>query len=76
MDYWPAWSPDGKQIAFTSNRDGQYELYVMGADGGSPRNISNHPAVDNFATWSPDGRRLAFITNRNGTHDVAVVEVQ
>lgn len=76
FDEAPRWSPDGKQLAFTSNRAGQYEIYVMGADGSSPRNLSNHPAVDNFATWSPDGRRLAFITNRAGTHDVVVIDVK
>jgi TolB protein len=47
----------------------------MNADGTDPRNISNHPGVDNFATWSPDGR-LAFITNRAGSYDIVIVDVK
>ena len=76
MDYWPAWSPDGKRIAFTSNRDGNYEIYVMNADGTGLRNLTRHPAQDNYAAWSPDGKRIAFISNRDGGHDVYVMEVK
>ena len=53
IDYWPVWSPDGKRIAFTSNRDGNYEIYVMDADGGNQRNLTHvRPR-----TTSPRGRR-------------------
>ena len=75
MDYWPVWSPDGKRIAFTSNRDGNYEIYLMNADGSGQRNLTNHPAADNFASWSPDGRRLAFISNRAGGYNIYVMDV-
>ena len=76
LDYWPVWSPDGQRIAFTSNRDGNYEIYVMDADGRNLRNLTHHPAQDNYAAWSPDSRRLAFISNRDGGHDVYVMDVQ
>ena len=75
MDYWPVWSPDGKSIAFTSNRDGNYEIYVMKADGSEARNLTRHASQDNFATWSPDGRKLAFISNRGGGYDVYIIDV-
>ena len=76
MDCWPVWSPDGKRIAFTSNRDGNYEIYVMNADGSGQRNLTSNRAQDNYATWSPDGKRIAFISNRGGGYDVYVMEVK
>ena len=61
----PDWSPDGNQIAFSSDRDGNWEIYVMNADGTNPINITNHPAEDNHASWSPDGNQIAFSSNRD-----------
>jgi TolB protein len=55
-DEWPAWSPDGKLIASTSNRDGNGEIYVMNADGSSQRNLTRNPADDSQPSWVP-GRR-------------------
>jgi len=75
MDYWPAWSPDGKKIAFTTSRDGNYEIYLMNPDGTEQQNISQHPGNDNWATWSPDSRRLAWISNRDGEYGIYVLEV-
>ena len=60
----PAQSPDGRWIAFTSYRDGNREIYVMAADGGSPRNLTRHEARDTKPAWSPDGRRIAFVSDR------------
>jgi TolB protein len=76
LDTHPAWSPEGKRIAFTSNRDGNYEIYVMNADGTGLRNLTRHRAQDNFAAWSPDGKKIAFISNRHGGHDVYLMEVK
>ncbi len=60
----PSFSYDGKQIAFTSWRDGNAEIYVMNADGSNVRRLTNHPAFDNYPVFSPDGTAVAFQSNR------------
>jgi len=56
----PAWSPDGRLIAFVSKRDGVSHVYVMNADGTGVRRLTHATAEDGGPTWSPDGRRIAF----------------
>jgi Tol biopolymer transport system component len=56
----PAWSPDGRQIAFSSKREGSFDLYAMEADGTATRRLSATPADDHDPSWSPDGRRIVF----------------
>jgi Tol biopolymer transport system component len=51
-DISPTWSPDGKQIAFTSGRDGNYEIYLMNADGSNQLRLTYVEAYDWFADWS------------------------
>lgn len=65
-DFDPTWSPDGKKIAFRSDRDGEDEIYVMNADGSQQTNLTNHPAEDFSPAWSPDGTRIAFASARDG----------
>ena len=60
----PTWSPDGKQIAFTSNREGQEAIFVMNADGSGVRRIHNGLLVSNGPNWQPDGR-IRFGGGRN-----------
>jgi Tol biopolymer transport system component len=60
-DVQPAWSPDGKKIAFTSNRDGNFEIYVMNADGSNQVRLTNDPAFeDSLPAWAPDQTKIAF----------------
>src|ERR1700730_8205200 len=57
----PRWSPDGKQLAFLSNRDEDQQVYVMRADGGEARALTKGKrSVQSFA-WSPDGKQLSFL---------------
>jgi dipeptidyl aminopeptidase/acylaminoacyl peptidase len=65
-DYSPCWSPDGRWLAFVSNRDGEEEkkahgeLYVMPADGGEPRRLTDSKESVDSVVWAPDSTRLAF----------------
>jgi TolB protein len=62
--YDPAWSPDGRKIAFMSNRAGNPEIYVMNSDGTGVLRLTNNPAEDGQPAWSPDGRLIAFSSDR------------
>jgi Tol biopolymer transport system component len=61
----PAWSPDGRTIAFAGGRaDDDRGIYVMAADGSAPRRLTTaHYANFHSPSWSPDGRRIAFDTD-------------
>jgi Tol biopolymer transport system component len=52
-DPYPTWSPYGTQIAFSSNRDGNEEIYVMNADGIGLRRLTNDPLPDDVPAWQP-----------------------
>lgn len=69
-DRYPAWSPDGSKIAFTSNRDGNQEIYVMDIDGKNKRNLTNTPSEDEHPTWAPDAAMIAFQSDRGGTTEI------
>jgi TolB protein len=63
-DSFPTWSPDGKQIAFGSNRDGNMNIFVMKADGSGTRRLTSDAADDTNPIWSPDGKEIAFTSYR------------
>ena len=82
-DWFPSWSPDGRRIAFISERDGHpdrnpgwftSEIYVMDADGGNLQNLTNHPSDDRSPSWSPDGKRIVFESDRDGNPDIYVMD--
>jgi TolB protein len=75
QNWLPVFSPDGTRLAFTSNRDGNPELYIMNVDGSNLRRLTNHPAIDTTPTWSPTGTQIAFTSDRGGPPSIWVVGV-
>ncbi|WP_435771812.1 TolB family protein [Nocardioides sp. SYSU DS0651] len=78
LEITPAWSPDGRRIAFAcaTGEDAQYDLYVMDADGSRRRRVTATPECEETPRWSPDGARLYFTGGPcGGAHAVAVVDV-
>jgi len=61
----PAFSPDGTQIAFSANFDGNIDVYVMPATGGVPRRLTYHPAADQVRGWTRDGKSILFTSSRD-----------
>ena len=68
-DWDPAWLPDGRRIAFNSDRNGDRDIYVMNADGSDVVQLTDNPGGDGDPAWSPDGRWIAFISQRDGDWD-------
>lgn len=56
----PVWSPDGKQIAFASDRNGSFDIFIMPADGGAARRLTYHSASEIPSTFTPDGKFVLF----------------
>ena len=70
----PAWSPDGRRIAFHAREHGNaVGVYVMNADGSGVERLTYSDATDENPVWSPDGRRIAFVSARDGDYEIYVM---
>lgn len=62
------------KIAFYSNRDGNYEIYAMSADGSSQVRLTNNAATDSDPVWSPDGTKISFYSDRAANYEIYVMD--
>ena len=72
-DFSPAWSPNGKLIAYRQNpaRSDESDIMVVSAQGGRPRNLTRSPGTADWSpAWSPDGKLIAFFSNRAGGNHI------
>lgn len=89
LDEYPRWSPDGREIAFYSDRDGTRQIYLMDADGKNVRKVTRHYPLNEDPDWSPDGTRLCFwaqpdkgapenlfIINKDGTGMITITHTE
>jgi hypothetical protein len=75
-NYFPRLSPDGRRIVFSSNRDGDGDLYVINVDGTGERRLTSGTRDDGSASWSPDGTEIVFDSNRDGDYELYKMNVQ
>lgn len=62
-DFAPVWSPDGRRIAFASDRYGNFDIYVVSTEGGAPRRITTHSTREVPHAFSPDGKHIVYEAN-------------
>lgn len=62
----PSWTPDGKRVLFSSNAEGQYEIYSVDVGSREVKRLTNHPAADTDPVSSPDGGAVLFVSTRGG----------
>lgn len=66
----PTWSPDGKTLAYTSERDGKVDIYSSSATGGTEARLTNGPGRNEAPEFSPDGEFIYFNSSRSGSRQV------
>src|SRR6202043_2710168 len=63
----PAFSPDGTNIAFTGEYDGNVDVFVIPSSGGVPKRLTWHPSPDRVMGWTNDGKRVIFSSSRTAS---------
>ncbi|HET9727556.1 MAG TPA: hypothetical protein VFP28_11620, partial [Gemmatimonadales bacterium] len=72
-DFMPAWSPDGRELAYYGFRQGRRRLFVMPIDGGASGPVARDSGNQRYPGWAPDGKHLVFHSDRSGRFELYVV---
>ena len=75
-DYGAAWSPDGRYFAYTSDPNGNHDIYIMDIETEKSRRLTKDPGIDGCASWSPDAQWIAFCSNRSGSYEIYKMDVE
>jgi Tol biopolymer transport system component len=71
---YPSWCAAASKMAFSTNRDGNTEIYSMDANGSNQVNLTNNNYYDGQTDWSPDGKKIAFVSNRDGNSEIYTMD--
>jgi Tol biopolymer transport system component len=74
-DVAPDVSADGSKIVFFSDRDGNYEIYIMNADGSNQQRLTSNPADDTNPVFFPAGNKVLFQSNRSGNYNIYEIDL-
>jgi TolB protein len=71
----PAWSPNGKEIAYVSFENKRSQIFIVNVETGQRRLISNYPGINGAPAWSPDGKKLAIVLSKGGSPKLYLVNL-
>ena len=73
--FFPSWSPDGSQIAFVSDRDGNWEIYTMNVDGSELTRLTHNEVRDSNPVWSPSESHIFYYSDLTGNREVFALKI-
>ena len=72
----PVWSPDGQKIAFSSDKSGNFDIWIVDLKDWKMEQVTTHEALDVKPAWSPDGQKLAFVSTRSGLMEIWIKDLK
>jgi Tol biopolymer transport system component len=70
MSFWHGWTPDGKTLAYCGERNGNYDVYTIGIEGGTEKRLTETEGLDDGPDYSPDGKYIYFHSYRTGNMQI------
>ena len=68
--YWHGWSPDGKTLVYTAERDGNFDIYAIASTGGAEKRLTSDPGLDDGPEYSPDGKYIYYNSMQSGKMEI------